>query len=103
MIVLALSIIDILVGFMVINHTLFGFFKNYLIYFIFYFILKGFWSLGTSVGSGYLFDWLGVIDLAIGIVLFLMKSNMSMGFFSIIGWAEVVKGGYCILRSLVKF
>jgi hypothetical protein len=101
LIVALLSIIDILGGFFVINNHMFLFVKSFVIYFVFYFILKGFWSLATSLGSGYLFDWLGVIDLVLGIILLLMGNNVSLGFFYIIGWAEIAKGGYCFLRSLV--
>jgi hypothetical protein len=42
-----------------------------------------------------------VIDLVLGIILLLMGNNVSLGFFYIIGWAEIAKGGYCFLRSLV--
>jgi len=101
LIVALLSVIDIFGGFFVINEHMFLFVKNFIIYFVFYFILKGFWSLATSLGSGYLFDWLGVIDLVLGVILLLMKNDISLGFFSIIGWAEIAKGGYCFLRSLV--
>lgn len=97
-----LSMIDIFGGLLVINQHMFQFSKGLIIYFTFYFILKGFWSLGTSIGSGYLFDWLGVIDLVIGIVLLLMNNNIQLSFFYLIGWAEIFKGGYCFLRSLVK-
>jgi hypothetical protein len=102
LVVAFLSAIDIFGGFLVINEHMFQFSKGLITYFVFYFILKGFWSLGTSVGSGYLFDWLGVVDLLIGIILFLMSKNIQMSFFYIIGWAEIFKGGYCFLRSLLR-
>jgi len=101
LIVAFLSVIDIFGGLFVINNHMFLFVKNFITYFVFYFILKGFWSLATSLGSGYLFDWLGVIDLLLGIILLLMGNNISFGFFYIIGWAEIAKGGYCFLRALV--
>jgi len=101
LIVAFLSVIDIFGGLFAVNNHMFLFVKNFITYFVFYFILKGFWSLATSLGSGYLFDWLGVIDLLLGIILLLMSNNINLGFFYVIGWAEIAKGGYCFLRSLV--
>jgi len=57
-------------------------------------LFKAFVSLGTSLGSGYIFDWMGWIDLIAGL-------SLLIGF--IIPWLWVIviiKGIYSLVFSL---
>jgi len=62
--------------------------------FAIFFILKGIWSIISSVGSGYYADWMGAVDLLTGIGLYLVLNGITNGIFKIVGIAMILKGLY---------
>ncbi len=62
----------------------------YLTYFM---MVKGIYSLLTSISSGYYFDWMGAIDLITGILLY-------FDVFNVFGLITILKGLYSLILSL---
>jgi hypothetical protein len=67
-----------------------------------YSLLKGVLSFLSSIGIGYYFDWMGVIDIITGFVLLLLMWGFSFGFIKTIGAIAILKGIYSFLRSFFK-
>lgn len=97
-IVLILGIIDAVAGgFLLVNAPVFA---NY---FAFIFIIKGLFSILSSFSMRYFFDWMGYVDVVVGIVFGLMSFGLFFGFYSTIGWIVLLKGIYSIIRYVLKF
>ncbi len=58
---------------------------------------KGIFSLGSSYAVGYLFDWMGWVDLITGVGLFLFSENVFV--LSSFGLITLLKGVYCLALS----
>lgn len=67
-----------------------------------YSLLKGFFSFLSSVGMRYYFDWMGIVDVLVGISLFLTMWGFPSVFFQTIGVIALLKGIYSILRAVFK-
>jgi len=93
-----LSVIDILAGgFLLVSAPVFA---NYL---AFIFLAKGLFSLLSSFSMRYFFDWMGFIDVIVGIAFGLMSFGMFFGSYSFIGWIVLLKGIYSLARFVLKF
>jgi uncharacterized membrane protein HdeD (DUF308 family) len=93
-----LAIVDILAGvFILFNSPIFA---NY---FAFIFLLKGLFSLASSLSMHYIFDWMGYSDVAAGICFLFMSFGWFFGFFTTIGWLILLKGIYSFVRYLLRF
>jgi hypothetical protein len=67
-----------------------------------YSLFKGIFSLLSSIGIGYYFDWMGIIDMITGIMLLLLMWGFYFNFIQTIGIVASLKGLYCLLRGLFK-
>ena len=93
-----LAIVDMLAaGFILFN---FHMFANYL---AFIFLLKGLFSLASSLSMHYVFDWMGYFDVAAGICFLFMSFGWFFGFFSTVGWLILLKGIYSFIRYMLRF
>jgi len=98
MIVLILSAIDLLSGSLLLLNL--KFFLNYIAGIM---LLKGAFSLLSSLGIGYWFDWMGFIDVISGVALLLFAFGIPAAIFSTLAWIVIFKGVYSLLRGLFKF
>src|SRR3989304_5874313 len=93
-----LSIVDILAAaFILFNSPAFA---NYL---AFIFLLKGLFSLLSSFSMRYFFDWMGFVDVAVGIIFIFMYFGWFFGFFTALGWIVLPKGVYSLLGYFLRF
>lgn len=95
---LILSIIDVVAGGVLLLGA-----PNFANYFAFIFIAKGLFSLLSSFSMRYFFDWMGFIDVIVGIIFGLMSFGLFFGFYSIVGWIVLLKGMYSLARFALKF
>lgn len=65
-------------------------------------LLKGLFSILTSVGSGFYFDILGVMDLFTGIFLLLSTNGIVFWFFLHLGILMVLKGLYSFIMGWIS-
>lgn len=98
MITLILSAIDLLSGSLLLLNL--NFFLNYIAGIM---ILKGAFSLVSSIGVGYWFDWMGFIDVISGVALLLFAFGLPAAIFSTIAWIVILKGTYSLMRSVFHF
>jgi len=98
MIVCILSIIDLLAGSLLLFNL--HFFLNYITAIV---ALKGLFSIFSSLGAGYWFDWMGFVDILTAIALLLFSFGVPATFFTTIAWIIIFKGIYCLIRSVFKF
>ena len=93
-----LAIIDILSGIFLFSHA------NFLARFVFYLgiicLMKGGWSLLTALTSKFYFDFLGLLDVIVGVSLLLFHSGHILAFFTVIGIMMTVKGIWSIFFSI---
>jgi len=99
MFVIILSLIDLVVGINLIT-GLFSFVFGYLAFMI---LAKGIISFVTSLGQGYMFDWMGLLDTIVGVSMVLTTFHIAVPFLSYLGYAIILKALYCIARALLKF
>lgn len=70
--------------------------------FVFYCIMKGIWSIISSIAASYYFDWMGLTDLLNGICLLLVRFNIFFpNLFKIVGVIMIIKGLYIILSGFL--
>jgi len=93
-----ISIVEIFAGLLVIYPI--AIFIQIIFYMSIIYILKGVWSMISSIAAGYYFDWMGGLDFIIGITLLLIFSGVTFSFFWIIGLAHILKGIYTLLLSM---
>lgn len=98
MIATILGIIDIFIGYSLMSNS----FQNLFGYFAYILLAKGILSVLGSLGSGYLFDWMGYLDIIVGTVFFLTTLKIYFTFFTAIGLLMMLKGIYSLVRSLFK-
>jgi hypothetical protein len=98
MIVLILSAIDLICGGLLLLNL--NFFLNYIAGIM---LLKGAFSILSSLGVGYWFDWMGWIDLIGAAALLLFAFGIPAAVFTNLAWIIVFKGVYSLLRGLLQF
>jgi len=98
MFVLILSLLDLIAGGLLLLNL--NYYVNYVAAFM---LLKGLFSIISSFGMGYWFDWMGFIDIITSISLFLFSFGLPASIFKTIAWLIVAKGVYCMLRTILKF
>ena len=98
MIILLFALMDVLGGLAILDKS----FSILIVYLAYAHMIKGGFSLFGSLFSGYLFDWMGALDLAGGIVLLLISFHVNFAFFSTIGWILIGKGIYTFVRWLFR-
>ncbi len=64
------------------------------------YIVKGIWSVVSSVAVGNFFDWMGAIDFLVGLTMISIFYGNIFWFFWIIGLAHLLKGTYTIILSI---
>jgi len=97
MVLLILGLLDVAASI-----TYFFNLKSMIAIFAIFSLLKGGFSLLSSYSTGYIFDWMGVVDLLKGFVLILLSFGISFEFFDYIAWAMFIKGTYTIIRVSLK-
>lgn len=66
-------------------------------------LLKGAFSILSSLGVGYWFDWMGWIDVIAAGALLLFAFGIPAEVFTTLAWIVIFKGVYSFLRGLFKF
>jgi hypothetical protein len=99
MFVIILSIIDLLVGINLITGLL-SFMFGYLAFMI---LVKGIISFIGSLGAGYMFDWMGLLDTIVGVSMVLTTFGIKIPFLSYLGYVIILKAIYCIFRAFARF
>lgn len=98
MIVFILSAIDLFAGGLLLLNQ--NFLLNYIAAIMFF---KGFFSVVSSLGVGYWFDWMGWTDIISAVVLGLFAFGLPASMFAYVAYLVIFKGSYSILRSLFRF
>jgi hypothetical protein len=98
MITLILSAIDMLSGSLLLLNL-----KIFLNYIAGIMLLKGAFSLLSSLGAGYWFDWMGFIDVISGAALLLFAFGLPAAIFGTLAWIVIFKGIYSFMRAVFHF
>jgi hypothetical protein len=98
MFVLILSAIDLIAGGLILLNI--NFLLNYIAIIIFF---KGFFSIISSLGIGYWWDWMGWIDILTAAALALFSFGFPAAIFTYIAYVVIFKGAYSMLRGLLHF
>ena len=102
MLIIILSILDIFSGLILLTYSSLLLFHNFIGYMAAYSLFKGLLSFLSSIGMGYYFDWMGIIDVIAGVILLLLMWGFSFGFIQTVGAIAMLKGAYCFLRGFFK-
>lgn len=102
MFVIILSILDVFSGLILLTYSSILFFHNFVGYMVAYSLFKGMISFLSSIGMGYYFDWMGIIDIIIGFMLLLLMWGFSFSFIQTIGAVAILKGMYSFFRGFFK-
>jgi hypothetical protein len=91
-----LALIDVFAGVLIISHS---FFSLNLIFLYFAYIvgIKGLWSMITSAGMKFYFDFMGFVDVVAGLCLALINFHVGFNFFWIIGLIMILKGLWAMI------
>ena len=95
---MGISVIEVFAGALVFFHSFP--FHSIFIYMSIFYLLKGGWSVVSSLAAGYFYDWMGTLDFITGIALLLIFYGTVLNFFWIIGIAHILKGLYSLIFSL---
>lgn len=95
-----LAAIDIISGGLLFFHP--SFLTKVILYFAVICLVKGGWSVFTSIISKFYFDFLGFVDLFAGIFLLLLYYNFSLPFLSIVGLVIFLKGIWSMFFSITS-
>jgi len=93
-----LAIVDILAGIFILFNV-----QTFAGYLAALFLLKGLFSLISSLSVHYPFDWMGFSDVLAGISFAFISIGFFFAFFTWIGWLILLKGIYSLFRYLLKF
>ncbi|MEM5829880.1 MAG: hypothetical protein QW040_01285 [Candidatus Aenigmatarchaeota archaeon] len=74
----------------------------YSIYFAYMLLIKGILSVFTSFPMGF-FDWMGILDVLAGIVLFLISFGSDFHLFYLFAILYVFKAAYVLIRTIFNF
>ena len=85
-----LALVDIAAGILLYFHP--GFLPKLFLYFAIFCLAKGGWSILSAIVSKFYFEFLGLLDVAVGVFLFLLYNNISFPFFYVFGIMLVLKG-----------
>ena len=66
-------------------------------------LMKGAFSLLSSLGVGYWFDWMGWLDVIGGAALLLFAFGIPAAIFANLAWIIVFKGIYSLVRGVFHF
>ena len=103
MIIVILGIIDIIAGIVLTFSGLDVFHGNGIVFFLaIAMILKGAWSWLNNLMSGFKLDFMGVLDIVVGILMLLTFGGFFLFFFAYFGIMEVIKGVYSFVVGLVR-
>ncbi len=94
-----LGLLDTISGVLILYPALAG---DFLVYFAFYSLFKGFFSVLSSFAIGYYTDWMGAVDIITGSVLALLSFGfLSFGFSLsyVLCALAVLKGLYCFISA----
>lgn len=93
-----LALFDIASGILLYFHPAFA--LNLFIYFSIICLAKGGWSILSAIISRFYFEFLGILDVIVGVFLFMLSRGMSFSFFSIFGVIIILKGIWSMFFSL---
>lgn len=93
-----LAVFDVLSGILLYFHPSFA--AGLLIYFSIICLAKGGWSILSAVISRFYFEFLGLLDVVVGIFLFMLSRGISLPFFSIFGIIIILKGIWSMFFSV---
>jgi uncharacterized membrane protein HdeD (DUF308 family) len=93
-----LALFDILSGLLLYFHPVFA--SDFFIYFSIICLAKGGWSILSAFISKFYFEFLGVLDIVVGIFLFMLYRGISLPFFSIFGVIIILKGIWSMFFSI---
>jgi len=63
---------------------------------------KGIWSILSSIAFHYFFDWMGWTDVVGGVALLLIHFKIPFKLSSFVGILLLLKGLYCLIRTLLR-
>jgi hypothetical protein len=63
-------------------------------------LVKGVWSILASAAVGYMYDWMGWLDVSVGVALWLISWGVYGWAFSVLGVLILLKGLYTLVRCL---
>ena len=93
MILLILGLYDIVVAILLLLMTTFSFTGNGIVNAVAIIsLIKGLWSLLSSIFSGYFYDWMGAADTIAGVVLFLATRGNVISVLHLFWIVMVIKG-----------
>lgn len=95
-----LAVVDILSGILLYFNP--DFLSKLLLYIAIACLAKGGWSLLTSLISRFYFDFLGLLDLVVGVFLLLLYNNISFPFFTVFGIMIILKGIWSMFFSIIS-
>jgi hypothetical protein len=98
MIALILSVIDMFSGSLLLLNL--KFFLNYIAGIM---LLKGAFSILSSLGIGYWFDWMGAVDVISGVAILLFAFGLPASIFTNLAWIVIFKGIYSFMRTVFRF
>jgi hypothetical protein len=98
MIVFILSAIDLLAGGLLLLNL--NILITYIAAIIFF---KGFFSVISSLGLGYMWDWMGWIDMITAASLALFSFGFPASAFTYVAYIVIFKGTYTMVRGLFNF
>ena len=103
MLLWALGITDIVAGFLLSLCTLVPYTESAFIGTIAgIMIIKGVWSIITASAASFYFDLIGIMDLVVGILLFITTLGFSAHFFIYLGLALILKGLWSIVAGVIS-
>ena len=97
---LLLGFVDLISAYMLYSPSTAG---SLIIYFAFYSLAKGIFSVMISFGAKYFWDWMGFSDMLLGGCLMLVFMDVTFGWFTLVAILGIVKGIYCMVRTAGKF
>lgn len=95
-----LAIVDMLAGIAVMFPNFFTSLSLLIFFLAIVHVLKGTWSILTSLADSFRYDVLGAIDLVTGGIMFALYANVTYSFFWVIGAVVMFKGIWSLLFSL---
>jgi hypothetical protein len=102
MFLIILSVLDVFSGLILLTYGSFTILHGFVGYMAAYSFFKGVLSFLSSIGMGYYFDWMGIIDAITGVMLLFLMWEFSFGFISTVGIIATLKGVYSLLRGVFK-
>jgi hypothetical protein len=100
MLLFVLGVGDVLVAMALLSPHLFPPFLATLL--VGFSLLKGSWSILTSLGVGYKLDWMGALDLLAGLCLFLLHKGFTLNIYWWIGVMLALKGVWSVIIGFMR-